>query len=210
MLLGRQGEVTKRVAPLLKAFVRGAKPNSLDFGEFMSSAEEPGAYFALNPSRTGSPSQDFHCYAFLWGLMKAGTAGKVDRFRSEEAFGWSLENPWSFLGTLSQVGTLFFVKVDPAGLVKPPPLEVLRERMRGRPEWYRPFLSAVLRHWDVLAAEGQRYTPAPFTAPREFTRVAGPIINVLADLGLVKTPADIDTPAKVLHAVQLAVAQRQN
>jgi hypothetical protein len=82
------------------------------------------------------------------------------------------------------VGTLFFVKVDRAGFVKEPPPEVL----------------------EVL----MRFTPAPLGMPREFTRAGRPIINVLAHLGLIKTPDDVDTPAKVLHAVERAVAQLQN
>ena len=65
MLLGRQNDVKKRVAPLVQAFVRGTKPCLLDFGELMSSSDAPGAFFPLNPSRSGSPSADFHCYAFL-------------------------------------------------------------------------------------------------------------------------------------------------
>jgi hypothetical protein len=210
MLLGRQGEVTKRVAPLVKAFVRGTQPSLLDFGELMSSAEAPRALFPLNPGRSGGPSADFHCYAFLWGVLAAETKGKVNRERCEEAFGWSLEQPWSFLGTLSQVGTFFFVKVDRAGFVKEPPPEVLRVLTRGRPEWYLPFLMATLRHWGVLAAEGQRYTPAPLGLPREFTSVAHPIISVLGHMGLVKSPADVDTSEKVLRAVQRAVAHPPN
>ncbi len=205
MLFGRQGEVRKRVAPLVKAFVGGAEPSSLDFGEMMSSAEAPAALFPLNPGRTDSHTPDFHCYAFLWGVLEAKTKRKIDRKHLELAFGWSLEEPWSFLGTLSQVGTLFFVKGDRSGFVKPPPPEVLREFERGRPEWYLPSLSAALRHWDTLAAEGQRYTPAPATMPRDFTRAGHPVIEVLADLGFVRSPADVDTRAKVLGLVQQAV-----
>jgi len=210
MLLGRQGEVTKRVAPLVKAFMRGAKPSSLDFGEFMSSAEAPDAFFPLNPGRTESPSSDFHCYAFLWGVMMAKAGDKLGRQQFEEAFGWSLEQPWSFLGTLGQAGQLFFVKADRAGFVREPPPEVLHELMRGRSDWYLPFLSAALRHWEILAAEGERYPHEPLGSSREFTRQSRPIVLILRELGLVKTPADIDTPAKVRHAVQLAVAQPPN
>ena len=83
---------------------------------------------------------------------------------------------WSFVGALSQVGTFFFVKVDPAGLIKKPPPDVLSDLRRGRPEWYLPLLSAALRHWDVLAAEGQRYTPAPLGMPRDFTRAGDDIL----------------------------------
>jgi hypothetical protein len=64
MLLGRQTAVKSRVSPLVKAFVRGIEPGLLDFGELMSSTA-PGAHFPLNPSRAGSLSAAFHCYAFL-------------------------------------------------------------------------------------------------------------------------------------------------
>lgn len=205
ILLGREGEVKRRLSPLVNAFVRGAEPSSLDFGDSMSSADAPSAYFPLNPGRNGSPTLDFHCYAFLWGLMLAKTKHKLERKRMESAFAWSLEQPWSFVGALSQVGTLFFVKADRAGFIKPPPPDVLRELERGRPEWYRPFLAATLRHWDALAAEGPRYPPAPGVSPREFTLAGRPIINVLAELGFVKTPEDVDTSAKVLSAVRRAV-----
>jgi hypothetical protein len=191
---------------LVKAFVGGTKPHQLDFGEMMGSAEAPDALFPLNPGRPGSASLDFHCYAFLYGVLEAETKGTADRKRFEEAFGWSMEQAWSFLGTLGEVGTLFFVKMDRAAFIKEPPPEVLR----GRPEWYLPFLSAALQHWETLAAEGPRYTPAPLGLPREFTRTGRPIIQVLGHLGLVKTPSDVDTPAKVLQAVRRALAQPQN
>lgn len=67
MLLGRQAEIKKRVAPLVMAFASGTEPRLLDFGELMNSAEAPGALFPLNPGRVGGSSIDFHCYAFLWG-----------------------------------------------------------------------------------------------------------------------------------------------
>lgn len=210
IFLGSEREVSRRVAPLVNAFVRGAEPGSLEFGELMSSAEAPQASLSLNPGRAHSPTVDFHCYAFLWGVQEAKSKKKLDRKRMDLAFGWSLDEPWSFLGTLSQVGTLFFAKVDRAGFVKPPPEEVLRELEHGRPEWYRPFLSAALRHFDVLAAEGQRYTPAPSVSPRDFTRAGRPIIEVLADLGLVKEPDDVDTSEKVRRAIEQATMQSHN
>jgi hypothetical protein len=205
ILLGQRGDVKKRVAPLVRALVGGTHLSQLDFGELMSSAEAPEALFPLNPGRGSTSRADFHCYAFLYGAMEAKTAGKLERERFEDAFAWSLEQPWSFLGTLSQVGALFFVKPDRSAFVKEPPPEALR----GRPEWYLPFLSAASRHWQVLAAEGERYTHEPLGAPREFTRDGRPLVQVLRDLGLVKTPADVDTSAKVLRAVQQALA-RQN
>jgi hypothetical protein len=203
ILLGQRGDVKKRVAPLVKAFVGGSSPAELDFGQLMSSAEAPGALFPLNPGRGNSAQADFQCYAFLYGVMEAKTAGKLDRQRYEEAFGWSLEQPWSFLGTLSQVGALFFLKMDRAAFIKEPPPEALR----GRPEWYLPFLSATSRHWQVLAAEGERFMHEPQGSPREFTHDARPIVQVLGELGLVKAPGDFDTPAKVFLAVQQALAQ---
>jgi hypothetical protein len=206
MLLGQSGEVKKRVAPLVKAFAGGTKASLLDFGELMNSADVPRALFPLNPGRVGSPSSDFHCYAFLYGVMEAKTKGKIDREQFEEAFRWSLERPWSCIGALGEAGSVFFLKMDRAGFVKDPPPEVLR----GRPQWYAPFLSAVLRHWPDFAAEAQRFTPAPLGSPREFTRVAYTIAQVLGHMGVVKTSTDVDTSAKVLHAVRKALAQPQN
>ena len=205
MLLGRCGEVKKRVAPLVKAHIGGKRANELDFGELVNSAEEPSALFPLNPG-PGSTRADFHCYPLLYGLVEADAAGKLDRQRFEEAFGWSLEQPWSFLGTLSQIGTLFFVKPDRARFIKEPPAEALR----GRPEWYLPFLEAAARHWPVLAAEGPRFMHEPSLSPREFTRDGRPLVQVLRELGLVNTPADVDGPAKVLRAIERALAQPQS
>jgi hypothetical protein len=92
VLLGQCGEVKKRVAPLVKAYIGGKRANELDFGELVSSAEEPSALFPFNPG-PGSTRADFHCYPFLYGLREAQAAGKLDRGRFEEAFGWSLEQP---------------------------------------------------------------------------------------------------------------------
>jgi hypothetical protein len=191
---------------LVKAFAGGTEPSSLEFGELMYSADAPDALFPLNPGRAGSASADFHCYAFLYGVLEAKTKGKLAREQFEDAFGWSLGQPWSFWGAWGEAGSVFFLKMDREAFIKEPPPEVLR----GRPEWYVPFLSAVLRHWDALAAEGQRYTPAPLASPRGFTRVAHTIAQVLGHMGIVKTATDVDTSAKLLHAVQVALAQQRD
>lgn len=200
ILFGQRGEVKRRVAPLVRAFADGRSAQDLDFGPLMRSAEAPGALFPLNPGPGAAGRADFHCYAFMYGVMEAQTAGKVDRKRFEDAFGWSLEQPWSFLGTLSQVGGLFFLKMDRAAFIKEPAPEALR----GRPEWYLPFLSAASRHWQALAVEGSRFPYEPLSSPREFTRSGRPILQVLGELGF----SDVDTSAKVERAIQQALAQQ--
>jgi len=89
---------------------------------------------------------------------------------------------------------------------EPPP-----ELLRGKPEWYGPYLRAALDHWDALVGEGPRFASAPLGVPKEFTRVTMALGPVLGDCGDVSGPADGDAQAKILAAIHraLAVVERQ-
>ena len=202
LFYGKRDETRSRLAPLIKALQAGAQLDTWDFGPTMASAEAPSASFLLNPGRTRTSNDDFHCYALLYGLMEATHKRGLARRYFDEAFVWSLAAPWAFVGTLGEAGGTFFLKMPPAAFTRTPPPELLR----GKPEWYGPYLKAVLRHWEVLMAEGPRFADRPFGRPQEFTRVAVALGHVLGDCGVVRSAADGDTPGKILSAVHRALA----
>jgi hypothetical protein len=202
LFYGKRGEPKSRLAPLIKALQAGARLDSWDFGPTMSSSEAPSASLLLNPGRTGSSNDDFHCYALLYGLMASWQKGSLPRRCFDDAFVWSLREPWAFVGTLGEAGGVFFLKMSRDAFTREPPPELLR----GKPEWYGPYLRAALHHWDVLVGEGPRFASAPLGQPKEFTRVAMALGHVLGDCGVVSGPADGDTQAKILAAIHRALA----
>lgn len=202
LFYGTRGETKRRLAPLIKALESGAELETWDFGPTMASSEVPSAALLLNPGRMGSASDDFHCYALLDGLLEGIPKRGIDRRYFDAAFVWSLSAPWSFVGTLGEAGGVFFLKLSPAVFAREPKPELLR----GKPEWYGPYLRATLRHWDALVAEGPRFAVAPMGIQREFDGMTPALGAILGDCGVVRNAADGDTPAKILTAIHRALA----
>jgi hypothetical protein len=202
LFYGKRAEIKSRFAPLMKELKAGAPLDTLDFGPTMATSDASSASLLVNPGRIGSLSDDFHCYALLYGLMEATHKRGLDRRYFDEAFVWSLSAPWAFVGTLGEAGGVFFLKMPPEAFNRTPPPELLR----GKPEWHGPYLRATLRHWDALVREGDRFASAPLGVPKEFTRVAIALGHVLGDCGVVHSAADGDTPGKILAAVHRALA----
>ena len=196
----------KRMAPYVKALRRGARIEALDFGRLMDSHSDANAYLLLNPGRAGSAKKDFHCYALLYAVMDAGNRGTLELPDLDNAFIWSLSSPWSFVGTLGEAGTMFFLKMAREAFTQEPPPEILR----GKPEWELPYLKAALRHWDTLAAEGPRYASAPLGVPKEFTAVGHVLTIKLFRAGLAKAPEDVAKPAVVKPIVERLAHILQN
>jgi hypothetical protein len=202
LLYGRRGETKRRLAPLIKALERGKELETLVFGPTMASSAVPSAALLLNSGRMGSDSDDFHCYALLDGLLEGiGRRGTHRRY-FDAAFVWSLGVPWAFVATLGEIGGIFFLKLSPAAFAREPNPELLR----GKPEWFGPYLKATLRHWDALVAEGARFADAPLGRRREFTGISPALDRILWDSGVVHSPAEADTPAKILAAIHRALA----
>ncbi|HYJ07680.1 MAG TPA: hypothetical protein VEX18_01690 [Polyangiaceae bacterium] len=150
----------------------------------------------------GSDTDDFHCYALLDGLLEGIGRRGIHRRYFDAAFVWSLRAPWSFVATLGEIGGIFFLKLSPAVFAREPNPELLR----GKPEWFGPYLKATLRHWDALVAEGPRFAEAPMGRRHEFDGMTPALGAILGDCGVVRSAADADTPAKILVAIHRALA----
>jgi hypothetical protein len=98
-------------------------------------------------------------------------------------------------------GISFFIKMPREAFTREPPLEILR----GKPEWYGPYLRATWRYWDELSAQGPRFAREPMASRDEFTGLVSTIAHVLGDLGVVKSWADMDTPGKIFEGVHRAL-----
>ncbi|HKY40000.1 MAG TPA: hypothetical protein VJN18_28895 [Polyangiaceae bacterium] len=202
LFYGRRGEAKSRLVPIIKALASGAELETWDFGPTMVSSEVPSAALLVNPGRIASDNDDFHCYALLYGLMEATYKRGLDRRYFDDAFAWSLDTPWSFVGTLGEAGGVFILKLSPAAFAREPKPELLR----GKPEWYGPYLRATLRHWDALVAEGPRFAEEPMGSRHEFTGMTAPLGAILGDCGVVRNATDGDTSSKILAAIHRALA----
>jgi hypothetical protein len=206
MLLGRRGEVKRRVEPIIRAMAGGEPLTEAAFGPLMSIQETRSALMLTNPGRGSGGDEAFHCYTLLYNVMGAMVKGRVKASHFDEAFGWSLGAAWSFVGTLGEAGTVFFLKMPREAFTKEPPPEILR----GKPEWYAPFLKAALTHWEVLSQAGTRFAMRAGGEAFEFSRVSFAINQVLADCHVVSEAADVESPAKVHAAILTALARLEN
>jgi hypothetical protein len=206
ILFGRRSEVKKRVDVIIRTFTKGQPLSTSAFGPLMSTDEAPSALILTNPGRYAGGDDAFHCYALLYGLMEAMMKGRAQDTHFEQAFGWSLEAPWSFVGTVGEAGTMFFLKMPREAFSKEPPPEVLR----GKPEWHAPFLKAALTHWDVLTRAGVRFARGAGGQAYGFSRVSFAIYQVLAKCDVVLEAADIETPARTQAAIRTALARLDN
>jgi hypothetical protein len=206
LLFGQRGEVRKRVAAVIRAIAGGETLSAERFGPLMSTDDEPDALVLFNPGRGNSGYDAFHCYALLYGLMQAIQKRRVPAHLFDDAFAWSLEAVWSFAGTLGEAGSIFFLQMPREAFTREPPPEILR----GKPEWYAPFLKAALLHWQVLEGVGERFASGAGGEARAFSRVCFTLYQVLAKCGVALQSSDVDTPTKARAAVQVGLARLEN
>lgn len=135
-LAGKSDEVTRRLRPRIKAFLKGEPWSPLDVDESVD-AQSVGGLLVLSgpaPLLTGDPH--IQAYLPLSLLTKAVAKEQVSPAREDEAVGASLESAWGLLGVLSPPNLM---------LALPP----------GR---HRPIFDAAVRFWDELDGVGARYT----------------------------------------------------
>jgi hypothetical protein len=215
MFYGQQKEVRARTLKLVKQFEKGAPVESLDFGEMMDTFEVRDAgiwgrsdgypLLLLDSSKPlGSHIDEFHCYAFFAEVFRLVVTRRSDdsrwNSRWEEAFGWSLHEPWRLLGVAGQSGKSFFYRANRTVAPNAP-----EDAVRGRPEWYGPYLRATLKSWDILEGEGPRYDFA--SQGRLFSMMPTTVLLVLGYLGAPVEPNPCYTPGRTIELLRAAVAK---
>ena len=136
-LYGRYSEVKPRMRKIVMALKRGVDWNTAVGVANMCDTDNVLGLIILNgPSPLLGGTPHFHCYLPLTMISEAISHKRLLPDIEDKIFEASLETAWGVLGLLS-----------PANLMWVYP----QER-------HRPLLGASLRFWDVLDAEGERYT----------------------------------------------------
>lgn len=188
LLFGKATEVSRRLRPLVSSVLKGATLPELDFGELMDTRDEPASFILLKDQSVPNAAAPFRCHAFLYELYRARTAKRGKGDEPEQAFIWSLEQPWSFAGTCGEAGIPFFFKADPKNFPHAKP-----EALTGRPEYWLPFLLAADRFWLELESEGPRFEPI-VTGGHPFSMCASTLIRVLSYVGMPMDPNPYKVP----------------
>lgn len=168
ILYGEFKAVRKRCRAMLRRVVREQQPLLSAFAAegMIDSVDHPGVFALDGPSSLISNYVHFQCYVPL-RLLVPGTEqslGPVGEAAEEAVFSALLEEPWGMLCLLSANN-------------------MNRWFARDEPTCYQRYLCAMLRHWDVLDAEGARYsTNSNSGEPLWFSAL--PVVQALARLGV--------------------------
>jgi hypothetical protein len=134
-LYGLTKEVTSSCRKAISAFRRGG-PWLEVFGESIDSHRVPGLFALEGPSPLLGGAPHFHLYRPKRELERAIDEGRIPPARMEVMFEESLTEPWGLLTLMGQLNYHFFQESPQR----------------------RAFVEAVARVWDVLDAEGARYS----------------------------------------------------
>jgi hypothetical protein len=168
LLHGEFAEVRKRCRKALTRWLREQRPllEVFESEGMINTADHPGVIVVGGPNPLVSKYVHFHCYVPL-RLLYPGipqSLGPVGTVLEDAVFTALLERPWGMLCLLSSNNmTLWFA--------------------RDEPHCYRRYLTAMMRHWDVLDAEGARYSEAS-SGGESLWSASGPVRQALARLGL--------------------------
>lgn len=135
-LHGRPDEVARRCEGLIARLAGGGSLADAVPGEWLDTGSEQGLLVLNGPSPLLRASADFQSYLPHFMIRDAVGAGRLSSNVEVQVFEASLGSPWALLGILA-------------------PANVMWVHDESR---HRPLLEACLRHWDVLAGEGDRYT----------------------------------------------------
>lgn len=134
-LCGTSKDVSSKCWKHVTRFLRGADWLELEADSI--DAEEASGLISLNgPSPLLNGEAHVHAYAPFWELGRAFDAERITQEAATRAFDAALTRPWGLLGLLSQENYRWLQ--DPARAEQ--------------------FLAAVCASWEVLDAEGPRYT----------------------------------------------------
>jgi hypothetical protein len=162
MLYGNSGEVRSACQKAVTSMRQGAKwHDALRASDCLDTVKHPGLLILNGPSPLLKDGANFHCYVPWFLLKNAIGEQRIDVAVESEVFAASLKSEW---GTLGLIATINVAWVRPA-------------------ERYRPFLNSVIRCWEALEVNGERYTLGS-TEGRRLWETPTNIQYVLANMGI--------------------------
>ncbi|WP_218082116.1 hypothetical protein [Anthocerotibacter panamensis] len=171
---GRYSEVKSRCKKAVTALKRGKTwEEAVDTSSMVDTIATPGLIVLDGPSSLVGGTLNFHCYPLLSQVQAAITEKRLLPEVEETIFRASLQTVWGVLGLIAQTNVMWFaiLHLTPEYHIQP-----LKER-------YQPFLDAVLKFWDELYAEGERYTNGSNTGTDLWSNSSN-LKYVLANMGV--------------------------
>ncbi|MDB5075342.1 MAG: hypothetical protein JWO42_1521, partial [Chloroflexi bacterium] len=186
LLYGEYAEVRKRCRRALRRIVREGQPfwSAFQAEVMLDTITHPGVIVVEGVLRGNG--NDFHCYAPLYLVLNDGMIDALSPEAIEEIFASGLEEAWSFTCMLSRV--------------------VMYSWMRDT-EHCRHYVRAALRHWDLLDAEGERYTWAS-NSGEQLWAIPVALHSAMVKLGVPSHLVQEPLPAGGLYSL-LAQADRE-
>ena len=170
----------REVLPRCRKVVTGLRStggfNDLIGSATADTASVPGLLVLDGPSPLVGGEPNFHCYLLHKILRSALLDEKLAPAVEEQVFITSLQTSWGTLGLLSEANTMW-----------------LRSPLR-----HRPLLKAMLRFWDELYAEGDRYSNGS-TCGQDLWSLNTNLKFVLATLGVETSILTAPAPPGELH-----------
>lgn len=171
LLYGEYGDVRKRCRQAIKRYARGEESfwAALAAGGMSDTAAQPALISVDGPQHAASGKVYYHCDVPLYLLTGDETLTLTDEME-EDIFAVGLDTPWSVLCMLMANSMYrWFPPNNPA---------------YPRAERYGRYVRAIVRHWDVLDAEGRRYAGTFEDRGVRLWEEAGALKWVLAHLGV--------------------------
>jgi hypothetical protein len=179
LLYGDYDSVKKRCRQALKHYMRGQQlfPEALTVDGMVDTADEAGLIVVEGPSPLLGDSVQYHCFVPFY-LLASGvnkTDDRLDDAGKEDIFTALIDLPWGLLCMFSpnaMNGWLSHATNATNSLSRSPDFDRLRR-----------YIQAVLRHWDLLDAQGRRYSDGSNTGDRLWS-ISTPIKYALANMGV--------------------------
>lgn len=149
LFYGSQKEVRARCRRIVKQLAAGENwQEAIEVGSTVETANVAALIVLEGPNQLlDAYGSHFHCYTLLDQIRQASNQGRVNAEVEEMAFRASLQTAWGLLGLIAAKNTTWFWHP---------------EKFYSSDQWramrYEPFLTASLRYWDTLDAEGERYS----------------------------------------------------
>jgi hypothetical protein len=138
-------------------------------GSMIDTTEVPGLLVLNGPSPLIGGASHFQCYLPLLEVEKALIEERLSPDVGKKIFEESLQTAWGTLGLLSPANVMWVAS----------------------PERYKPLLNAAIQFWDMLYAEGDRYSVGLETG-QDLWSIHTNLKYVLANMGI--SPAILKAP----------------
>ncbi|BAS58547.1 MULTISPECIES: hypothetical protein [Leptolyngbya] len=174
IFFGSSKEVRDRCKGLVKQFLKGTSwQEIMNAQELISTQDHPGLIVLHGPDRMmDSYGSHFHCYRLWEQLKEQQYKGNVTWDMEDEIFNTSLQADWGLLGLLA---------------LRNEPWVWYRENLYSVEDWTTrrciPIISACLRYWNGIYAEGNRFSNGSATA-NNLWALPNSLKYVLANLGV--------------------------